>query len=101
MIELEDDLGAYLTNASRCRRSDLAELAAVCISIYRSRQEVSVIEHVEHFESHVKRRAFGKFCVLLQAQICVDGSRPAERILFCAASHATGLVTATEIGREC
>lgn len=59
-----------------------------------------MIEDVEHLESHIDSSALGKFRVLLDAQICVDRSRPAEGILFGAASHATSLVTATEIRSE-
>ncbi len=89
-VGLENELRADLTNTPGLSVRGLSELVAVSIADYAS--EVGMIEYIEHFESHVQRRRFGDFRVLLQAQIRVDRSRPVETELLRAAGHTAGFI---------
>ena len=99
-VGLEDELGTYLTDTTRCSRGGIAELAAVSIADHTARKEVGMVEDVEHLEAHVECHALGDFRVFLNTRVRADRSRPAEEILFCAASYATNFVAATEAAGE-
>src|ERR1700727_1711490 len=82
----EDELPAYLTDASGCGVGGLTELAAIRIANHVG--EVSVVEDVEHLDAQVEGSSFGNFRVFLHTHICVNRSRPVEEVLLRAASHA-------------
>src|SRR6266852_9451717 len=99
-VGLEDELGTYLTDTTRCSRGGITELAAVSIADHTARKEVGMVEDVEHLEAQVQCHCFGDFRVFLQTQIRADPSRSAEGVLRRAASHATNFVTAAKATGE-
>ena len=97
---LKDELRTDLTNAARCGRGGLTELAAVGIADYAAGKEVGVVEDIEHFEAHVERHRFCDFRILFHTQIRAHPSRSGEQELLGAASHAANFITAAEPAGE-
>ena len=94
----EDELAAYLTDASGCGVRGLTKLAAIRIANYVN--EVSVVENVEHLDAQIEGCSLGNLGVLLHTHIRVDRSRPVEEILLRTASHATNFKAAAEVTGE-